>query len=745
MKVLKVISDKNIIEEDIFALLSEGRPPSKRELLSKLVWPAEEVEPVLVRLLAEGKLVWHREGGGRKQSRLLTPGQLGWYKGRIQGSGKGYAFFIPEDEGASDIFLSASLLHGAMHNDIVLIEVGGKRPEAGREAFRGTKNDYRQKQRGKGGRNIKSAVQERPSGEVRQIIHRANRRVVGTYQKSGKCGLVTPDQKRLGSVITIGPRDNLRAGNGQKVVVEIIAWPKEDLPPQGKVIEILGRISDPNLDILTIIRHYDLAEEFTPAVIAEAQAAAHLTEEDKKGREDWRDQLLVTMDGADARDLDDAVSLSRTDTGNWLLGVHIADVAHYVRPGTLLDKEAKERATSIYFPDRVLPMLPPALSNGICSLNAAEDRLALSCIMEIDQEGRVVRHRIAETIIKVSYRLTYQEVNEGNTPEQLQSLLENYGKLMLILRDRRFADGAIDFNFGETKVIMGENGQVEQIEKREQGFGERIIEEMMIIANRTVATEYYSRQAPFLYRVHEAFRGDKLAEIEPILRRFGYYLPQGERISSARVQRLLEKAAGQPQETLISVLLLRAMSHACYDQRPLGHFALAMPYYSHFTSPIRRYPDLAIHRVIKTYLRLGSLKEETARRWTGEMTDIARHSSARERLAEEAEREAVKAKCCQYLSRRIGEEFSGRITGVNSYGFYVELENSIEGLVHARRLEDDYYHFNEEEFTLVGRRSGKTFALGDEVRVVVAAVDLEQRLIDFSLADEEKGEEIRLF
>lgn len=731
---MKVISDRNIIEEDILVLLSEGKPPTKRELLNKLVWPAEEVEPILARLLAEGKLVWHREGGGRKQSRLLTPEQLGWYKGRIQGSGKGYAFFIPEDEDASDIFLSASQLRGAMHNDIVLVEAGDRQSRGGREALRGKKNDYRQKQGDRGDRYPKTGARERPSGEVRQIIHRANRRLVGNYQKSGKQGLVTPDQKRLGSIITIGPRDSLRAESGQKVVVEIIAWPKEDLPPQGKVIEILGKSSDRNLDILTIIRDYELAEVFPAAVIAEAQSAAHLKEEDKKGREDWRDQLLVTMDGADARDLDDAVSLSRTDTGNWLLSVHIADVAHYVRPGSLLDKEAKERATSIYFPDRVLPMLPPALSNGICSLNAGEERLALSCIMEIDQEGRVARQRIAETLIKVSHRLTYQEVNEGRTPEYLQAMLENFGKLMLILRNRRFADGAIDFNFAETKVIMGSDGQVEDIIRQNQGFAERIIEEMMIIANKTVATEYYGRQAPFLYRVHEAFRGDKLREIEPTLRRLGYNLPQEERISSARVQRLLEKAAGRPEETLVSILLLRAMSHASYDQRPLGHFALAMPYYSHFTSPIRRYPDLAIHRVIKTYLRLGNLKEETARRWNGEMAETARHSSARERLAEEAEREAIKAKCCQYLSRRIGEEFSGRITGINSYGFYVELENSIEGLVHIRRLEDDYYHFNEEEFALVGRRNGKTYALGDEVRVVVAAVDLEQRQIDFSLS-----------
>ena len=494
----------------------------------------------------------------------------------------------------------------------------------------------------------------------------------------------------------------------------------------------------------TVIRKYQLPEEFPDKVLQSARAVGTIREEDLEGRKDLREETLITIDGADARDLDDAVSLTMAENGNFLLGVHIADVGHYVPVGSPLDKEAYRRGTSVYFPDRVLPMLPKELSNGICSLNPQEDRLTLSCTMEIDAKGRVVDFDIFESVIRTAARMTYDDVNavlDGDPAltekyAGLKELFFNLDALRKVLTARRTRRGALTFDFPEAKVILDEKGEPVEIRKRHQGRAESIIEECMIAANETVASAFYHRDIPFIYRVHDCPNDEKMLELAEIIAPFGYTL--SHRMDDVRpyhFQKLLEKIADRPEKSLLELMILRTMSHAFYDTENRGHFGLASDCYTHFTSPIRRYPDLCIHRVIKDTLRMTDPDGSRQGRLMRRLEDAALQSSVRERTAEEAEREAVDIKKARYMAAHIDEEFSGVISGVTSYGFYVELENTVDGLVHVSSLDDDYYEYHPNTKTLMGRKRRICFRLGDPVEVKVTRVNIDEHLIDFEFID----------
>ncbi len=668
-------------------------------------WPA--FFDTVRELEAEGTVVMNRKGRyGLCRHMNLIPGTL-------QGSPKGFGFFLPDDKGRDDIYIPFDHLNGAMHNDKVLVRI-----------MRTKKN-----------------VSGREEGEVIRILHHANEQIVGIYEDLPAYGFVNADENRIYQDVFIPQSCRNGAVNGDRVVVEITRWPEKRRNPEGKVIEILGQKDAPGVDILTVIRKYQLPEAFPEKVLREASALAKIEPADYEGRRDLRDALLVTMDGADAKDLDDAVSLEKLRNGNSRLGVHIADVGHYVKFGTKMDREALQRGTSVYLPDRVIPMLPTALSNEICSLNPQVDRLALSCVMEINGQGQIVDSEIFESVIHIAERMTYEAVNEMlyHDDRELKTryakvlpMIEDMDGLRETLRRRRFKRGALDFDFPEAKVILDERGKPIEIKKRVQLRAEQIIEEFMIVANETVAETYFQRDVPFIYRVHEKPREEKILELQEFLGPLGFAIKESaDKVRPQSLQKLLEEIKEKPEERLISTVVLRSMQHARYDTENMGHFGLASSYYSHFTSPIRRYPDLAIHRVIKDMIHEPHLGEEKGKKLQQRLTKFANQSSLRERIAEEAEREAVDVKMVQYMAEHLDEEFPGFISGVTSFGFFVELDNTVNGLVHVSTLEDDYYEYHENRQCLVGQRGRKIFKLGDKVRVKVTHVNIDAHLIDF--------------
>lgn len=695
------------------------RPQNAKELIRCLPYDSPGLRGALHELVEAGEIIC-----GKKNCYFLPQSQ-GWKRGKIQGQPQGYGFFIPEGEG-EDLFISPEDLNGAWHGDIVWVKV--QKPRVNQH--------WREKSR-------RPSEGKSTRGRVMMIISRTNGLILGQYQKQGRNGLVYPLERRINCPIFIQPGQSKKAGNGDTVLVEINTWPEENRLARGRIREVVAEKGQKEADTLIVIKKFGLERDFPLHVLTAADKTAARGLGDISRREDWREAFILTIDGADARDLDDALSLSQTEEGHWLLGVHIADVAHYVPLNSALDREARARGTSVYFPDLVLPMLPPALSNGICSLNPREDRLAFSCIMEIDKRGRIVQHRLAETVIRVKHRLSYEEVNaalEDKDPKAKKNLapcLPMLKSLASLCRARirwRKGKGSLDFPFPERKVIM-EEGRVVEVQKRFSRLGETIIEEAMIAANQSVAEISAGLELPSLYRVHQASQGDKLLELNESLKLFGYYLPQrGGKPRAGDMQALLKKVAGRPEERLVATLLLRSMEHAYYSVEPLGHFALALSHYSHFTSPIRRYPDLAVHRQLK-----AKLMQHKASGAEEKLPEIASHSSSRERLAEEAEREVTAILCCRYLEDKLGQSFEGHISGVTNYGAYVELENGIEGLVRLADIQDDYYVYHEKEFCLKGRR-GKVYRLGDEVRVSVERVDCDRALIDLRFLPEEENQ-----
>lgn len=656
-----------------------------------------------------------------KKDKFGLPERLGLITGKLQVHQKGFGFLIPEAEGEKDVFIPSSSMNGAMNGDKVLVQI--------------TREDLNGKKR---------------EGEVREVLERSNSKIIGVYEDSRNFGFVVPEDTRLNQDIFISKKDRNGAKDGDVVICEIVKWADKRRSPEGIVKEVLGRKGDKGLDILTIIKKYGLPEEFSEKVLNYAEnIEEEIDSKEYARRKDLRNLRMVTIDGEDAKDLDDAVSIERLDNGKFRLGVHIADVSHYVREKNPLDKEALKRGTSVYLIDRVIPMLPKKLSNGICSLNPKVDRLALSCFMVIDKNGKVIQHEIEESVIKTSERMTYTDVTkilENNDEELIKRydyLVDDFKameELCNILREKRIKRGAIDFNFEESKIILNDLGKPIDIKPYDRAIANRIIEEFMLVCNETIAEHMFWTNLPFVYRIHEEPDEEKLEKFKEFVYNLGYIVRWGQEAHPRALQDILEKVKGKKEETVVSTLLLRSMMQAKYSPECVGHFGLAAKYYCHFTSPIRRYPDLQIHRIIKEQLN-GKIDEKRAGRLTNIVEIASKQSSEMERLAQEAEREVDDLKKAEYMQERIGEEFTAIISSVTSFGLFAELPNTIEGLIHITALDDDYYIYDEAHLCLIGERTKKVYRLGDEIKVKCTRVDIDNREVYFDLIEEEQPKE----
>ncbi|MBE9917764.1 ribonuclease R, partial [Paenibacillus donghaensis] len=709
-----------ITEQIILDLMQEpDYKPMTYQELEKHFAIADSVEfkeflKLLNKLEQEGKIMMTRS------DRYGLPERLDLLRGRLQVHTKGFAFLLPEDKEHPDVYIGANDLMSAMNGDTVLVRITTRGPAGGKL-----------------------------EGEVVKIITRAVNQVVGVFQGHEAYGFVLPDDKRIVRDIFIPKESTGGAVDGDKVVVDIVSYPEGRAAAEGKVIEVLGHKDDPGVDILSIIRKHQLPEGFPDEVMAEAeQAPDSITEEEivKQGRRDLRGKKIVTIDGEDAKDLDDAVNVERLENGHYRLGVHIADVGYYVREKSELDKEAYNRGCSVYLVDRVIPMLPHRLSNGICSLNPKVDRLTLSCEMEFDEHMKVVKHDVFTSVIKTKERMTYNNVRkilEDEDPELMErykDLVEDFHlmkELALRLRSKRMNRGAVDFDFVESKVIVDENGKPVDIIKRERSIAEQIIEEFMLAANETVAEHFHWLKVPFIYRVHENPDPEKMQNFLAFAENLGYHVKgRGNSVHPRALQTLLEEIKDTKEQTVISTMMLRSMKQAKYDAEMSGHFGLAAEYYTHFTSPIRRYPDLAIHRVIREVIESNNVLPENRQEYlASRMPDIAQHSSERERVAVEAERDTDQLKKAEYMLDKVGEEFDGIISSVTGFGMFIELPNTVEGLIRLAGLTDDYYHFDEASMSLIGERTSKIFRIGDEVKIRVARVNMDDHTIDFEMVD----------
>ena len=714
----------------------EYQPMRAKDLAVLLQVPAgkrDELHEILDMLLEEGKININKRGkyeavrgsqkeqekeekkGKRDKKEKKKKEAQKYLTGIFVGHAKGFGFVELLDENGEDIYIPEEETGGAFHGDKVQVAL---------------------KKENKPGK--------RREGRVIKVLERGTREIVGTFQESAGFGFVVPDNQRFLRDIFIQKENFLGARNQDKVVVEIRDYGTRKRSPEGKIIQVLGNSEEKGIDVLSVAKSCGLPMEFPEKVLNQAERIREsLNEGDFYGRLDLRDVPMVTIDGEDAKDLDDAVSLSKE--GNLFhLGVHIADVSNYVQYSSALDREALKRGTSVYLVDRVIPMLPKKLSNGICSLNAGEDRLALSCLMDIDEKGKVVSHGIAETVIHVNERMTYTDVKKILRKED-QQLAERYREflpmffqmeeLSALLRKRRKKRGAIDFDFPESKIELDENGKPVRIYPYEQNVATRIIEDFMLAANETVAQEYAQAGIPFVYRTHDTPDMEKMEPVLELVHRAGVKVKKSkEEIRPKEVQKILKELEGKDSEDFFSRLILRSMKQARYTTECTGHFGLAARYYCHFTSPIRRYPDLQIHRIIKENLR-GKMTEAKMSHYEEILDEVARQSSATERRAEEAERETIKMKKAEYMESQIGEIFEGVISGVTDWGLYVELPNTVEGLVHVNSLMDDYYVYDSVHYTLTGERKKRSFAIGQKVKVRVAQADARERTVDFVLAD----------
>ena len=579
--------------------------------------------------------------------------------------------------------------------------------------------------------------------EDSKIFELEKNTIVGTYQKSRNFGFVVPDDKKLGTDIYIAKKDAMKAKNNQKVVVEITKLPKADKSAEGKIIEIIGYIDQAGVDMLSLVKEYDLPYEFPEPVIKEAKSIRQeIDEKDIVNRKDLRNEEIFTIDGEDAKDLDDAVNVKKLPNGNYVLGVHIADVSHYVKEGSFLDKEAIARGTSVYMLDRVIPMLPVELSNGICSLNAGKDRFAISCIMEIDKNGQVVSSDIFKSVINVTERMSYTNVQKilDNSDKEVVAHYSKYvehfklmEELAHILKKRREKAGSLNLDIPETKVILDEKGIAVDITKYELKFANEIIEQFMLIANETVAEKFYWLEAPFIYRVHEAPDMEKVSELNKFLFNLGYRVKcKKEEVHPTAFAEVLNEVKGKPEERVVSTLVLRTLKVARYESENKGHFGIASKYYCHFTSPIRRYPDLFIHRIISKYLKQGyNLSEEEIAKYSTQATKYAEESSEREKIAQKVERESVDIKMAEYMESHIGEEYDGIISSITSFGIFVELENTVEGMIRFDKLGDEYFVYDEDHKTLLGEKTKTMYHIGDKIKIRVIRADKNSRQIDF--------------
>ena len=688
-------------------------PMKMKEMASVLQVKKEErqeLKEILDALESEGKIHKTQKGNYVKgQGNRLT----GIYQAHARGFG-----FVSIEGSDDDVFIPEEESGGALQGDEVEIQITrGAGPKTG----------------------------QRQEGKVIKILKRGMSRIVGYYQKNKSFGFVLPDNQKFLQDVFVPEEKSKGAVTGHKVVVKLTSYGGDGKKPEGEVVEILGHVNDPGTDVLSIAMSYELPIEFPEKVMNQAEGVAKpVSEADRFGRRDLRDVRMVTIDGEDAKDLDDAVSLEVRD-GSFYLGVHIADVTNYVQENSALDREAKKRGTSVYLADRVIPMLPHTLSNGICSLNAGEDRLALSCLMKIDENGTIVDHEICESVIRVDRRMTYtavKQILEDEDEEQCRKyeefipMFREMARLSSILREKRHRRGAVDFDFPETKVILDEQGRPVELKAYERNTATKLIEDFMLAANETVAEDFFWREIPFVYRIHEAPDEEKIRKLAIFLHNFGYTMHVGNHeVHPKEIQKLLAKVEGKPEEPMIARLALRSMKQAKYTPENEGHFGLAASCYTHFTSPIRRYPDLQIHRIIKETLR-GRMDEERIRHYQSILEEVTKHASETERRAEEAERETVKLKKVQYMKNFIGEEYEGVISGITKWGMYVELPNTIEGLVHVVNMTDDHYEYIEDRYEMQGINTGKTYRLGQKVCVRVMAANELQRTIDFELGKE---------
>src|SRR3990167_4229684 len=700
------------------------RPLSFKELTRQMQIPKEQrdlFKKLLKDLVKDGHVIKIRG------ERYGVPAKMNLISGELTCHPKGFGFVMPE-EGGKDIFINPGNMKGAMHRDKVVARVEGR-------------------SKGNGKRE----------GRIIRIVERAHKTIVGRFEKGKGFGIVIPSDERVLQEIIIPSKEIKNAKQGEIVEAEITRWPAEHMTPLGKIVAVLGDYEDPDVEIEVIVKKYGLLHKFPHNVITEAKEIPQMVaEEDIAGRIDLRNKNTVTIDGETAKDFDDAVSLERTTQG-YKLWVSIADVAHYVKEESHLDMEAYKRGTSVYFPDRCIPMLPEALSNGICSLNPNVDRLTLTAEMDFDHHGNITHAKFYESIIKSAERLTYTKVKDilANNPPSPPfhkggqgGVLERYShilndlktmeELCLKIRKRRADLGSIDFDLPEPQIIIDIEGRVEDIVKSERNIAHQIIEEFMLAANQSVARHVAKKGLPFLYRVHEEPDEESIFEFKEFIRNFGYHL-KGEKLSPKVLQEVLSAAAGKPEERLINHILLRSMKQAKYSEKNIGHFGLAFEYYSHFTSPIRRYPDLIVHRILKQIMK-GRYSEKDKEHWERSLPEIAAHTSNRERNAMEAEREIVDLKKTQFMKDKIGEVYNGIISGVTSFGLFVELEGYfVEGLIHVTNMKDDYYIFMEKEHSLVVERTKKRFRVGDTAKVRIENVDIERRQIDMALEGDTKG------
>ena len=687
-------------------------PMKLKELAVLLQVPKDqrkELKAIMDSLEAEGKVHVSKKG-------KYTKGEAKRIVGTYQAHARGFGFVAVEGED-DDIFISEDDTNGAFHGDQVEV-------------------------------TIKSAPDgKRREGKVVRILSHGTTRLVGYFQKNKNFGFVVPDNQRFIKDVFVPLERSKGAVTGHKVVVELTKYGGDNKKPEGKIVEIIGHVNDPGTDIMSIVKGYDLPIEFPEKVLNQAERVAKdVSTADMAGRMDIRDWQMVTIDGEDAKDLDDAISLTK-EGENYKLGVHIADVTNYVQEKSALDREAYKRGTSVYLVDRVIPMLPHILSNGICSLNEGEDRLALSCIMTINDKGNVVDYKIAETVICVDRRMTYtsvkkileeQDEEECKRYEEFVPMFQMMEKVAGILREKRKKRGSIDFDFPETKMVLDEQGKPIELKPYDRNVATKIIEDFMLLANETVAEHYFWQEIPFVYRTHEQPDEEKIQKLAIFINNFGHSMHiANNAVRPKEIQKLLVKVEGTNEEALISRLALRSMKQAKYTPENTGHFGLATTYYCHFTSPIRRYPDLQIHRIIKEDLR-GRMNENRREHYEKILPEVTKQCSERERLAEEAERETIKLKKVEYMEEHIGEVFEGVISSITKWGIYVELPNTIEGLVHVTNMHDEHYDYIEERFEMVGEHTRKVYKLGQTVYIVATGTDRLQRTIDFEFVEKEE-------
>ncbi|MBM0310128.1 ribonuclease R [Staphylococcus pseudintermedius] len=708
------------LKEEIIAIIKSAdyEPMSVSDFQDALGLSSADSFRDLIKILVEleqtGMVTRTKQDRYQKQQQKINSGLV---RGTLSQNKKGFAFLRPDDQEMEDIFIPPTKINRAMDGDVVLVEVKKSRGDFRKGKF---------------------------EGEVKAIESHSIKQVVGTFSEARHFGFVVPDDKRIMQDIFVPKGQELGAVEGHKVLVQITQYSDGTNSPEGQISAILGHKNDPGVDILSIIYQHGIEIEFPDDVLKEAENVPETIQSDElKGRRDLRDELTITIDGADAKDLDDAIAVKKLDNGNTELTVSIADVSYYVTEGSALDREAYDRATSVYLVDRVIPMIPHRLSNGICSLNPEVDRLAMSCRMEIDAQGQVVKHEIFESVIHSNARMTYDAVNRIITDKDaatrvqypeivpMLDLAQTLSQQLIAMRKKR---GEIDFDIKEAKVIVNEEGIPKEVVTRERGEGERLIESFMLIANETVAEHFNQMEVPFIYRIHEQPKSERLRQFFDFITNFGIMVKgTGEDIHPSTLQNIHEEIAGRPEDMVISTMMLRSMQQARYDADNLGHFGLAADYYTHFTSPIRRYPDLIVHRLVRKYLIEKSMDGRAMHEWEEKLPQIAEHTSNRERRAIDAERDTDELKKAEFMIQHIGDEFEGVISSVANFGMFVELPNTIEGMVNMQNMSDDYYHFDERQMALIGERKAKVYRIGDVVKVKVIHVDVDERQIDFQI------------